>query len=602
MNVKRPAVRRTWDLEKLVAIKDFEARRLALADDLTKLATISSALSPQHSVESFKQFLLTLEDWRSRFAILASRLSLAEALDWKDADAARFNPEIHALGLRVAEFVRPLEQWLAGREVLGRERLDDANARRLFAAVPELEHHLWHERRAAEHLLSQAEEKIITHKDLNLETPLLELHQIRETEEEYQLCLPKRPLRRIKSQAKLMALTSDRRPPWRRAAYQALLATKRQFSHQSFLVYQAVVRDWADNAAWRHYPSAIAVRNFDNDLPDQVPAALLDAVWSERGVFQDFFRLKARRLGHKRLSRFDLYAPLEPARFAPEYSLPQAERLVLSAFDNFSPVFGAAARRIIESGHLDSHPSPRKQSGAFCAAIAPTVAPYVLLNYSDRARDVATLAHELGHGLHFDLASRLPASVQVASLPLAETASTLAEIILFEAMLAETTSPRARAVLLERRLADAYATILRQTGIVRFELEAHTLIKAGASEPDLSRRWLELNREHLSPAVTVPDLFRYEWSYIPHIFHTPFYCYAYSFGQLLALALYERYRASGPAFAAKIETVLAAGASIEPLTLLQSVDCPIESPDFWRSGYAPIRRWQKELNLIYDKG
>jgi oligoendopeptidase F len=230
--------------------------------------------------------------------------------------------------------------------------------------------------------------------------------------------------------------------------------------------------------------------------------------------------------------------------------------------------------------------------------ITPTITPYVLLNYTNKMRDVSTLAHELGHGVHSLYANKHSISTQHATLPLAETASTLGEMILFEKILSETKDPKLKKQLLSDKLADSYATVCRQNYIVKFEISAHDAIQKGIEENELSQMWLDNLKQQFGDSVEVDEMFRYEWAYIPHIIHTPFYCYAYNFGELLSMALYAKYKQEGESFVPKIEAILAAGGSQDPKEVLANVGIDMSSADFWQGSFELIRAWQKELETL----
>jgi len=336
------------------------------------------------------------------------------------------------------------------------------------------------------------------------------------------------------------------------------------------------------------------MRNFKNQVSDKSVEILMRVVAKNTGVFNDFFRYKAKKLGVEKLSRFDLYAPIDEAP-QKEVGYNEAVKLTLETFKQFNSGFFERAKKIIEENHIDSHPKTNKRSGAFCATVGPAITPYVMLNHTGRFRDVSTLAHELGHGIHSLYANGHYPSSQHAGLPLAETASTFGEMILFEKMLEEIKEKRIRENLLFEKIADSYATIMRQTYFVDFEIKAHEAIQKGASADGLSDLWLHTLREQFGESVSVDNIFGDEWSYIPHIVESPFYCYAYSFGELLSYALFSRYKSEGVSFIPKIEKILAAGGSEDPRQILKETGFDIESEEFWQAGFELIKGWSKRL-------
>ena len=244
--------------------------------------------------------------------------------------------------------------------------------------------------------------------------------------------------------------------------------------------------------------------------------------------------MESRVLGMDKLRRYDIYAPVSESDKT--YPFDWAASLVLDTFERFSPQMAAHARRVFDDRHLDSEVRKGKDSGAFCYGVLPGLSPWVLLNYTGKARDVATMAHELGHAVHASLAAESHSILTFHStLPLAETASVFSEQLLTDRLLAEEPDVGVRRDLLVHALDDAYATVTRQAYFVLFERQAHEMIAKGATADDLSDAYMENLREQFGDAVELSDEFKWEWISIPHIYRTPFYCYAYSFGQLLVL-------------------------------------------------------------------
>jgi oligoendopeptidase F len=363
-------------------------------------------------------------------------------------------------------------------------------------------------------------------------------------------------------------------------------------------IYIHLVRDWdSEQVKLRGIPSAIAVRNLANNIPDAVVETLLTVVAEQAPIFHRYFTLKAQWLGLPKLRRYDLYAPLSAASHPPiEYS--QAVAMVLDSLTHFSPEFGAQARRVFDENHIDAELRPAKRGGAFCASLLPGLTPWVLANYTGEPRDIATLAHELGHAIHAMQAAHHSVLTFHSALPLAETASVFAEMLLTDRLLAESTDPQQKRDLLVAAIDDAYATVLRQAYFVIFEKAAHQLIANGGSMDDLNALYLDNLRRQFGPALDLSDDFQYEWIAIPHIYHTPFYCYAYSFGQLLALSLYRQYKNEGEVFKPKLQKILAYGGSASPAHILGEAGINMADPAFWRGGFSVIAGMIAELESV----
>jgi oligoendopeptidase F len=384
----------------------------------------------------------------------------------------------------------------------------------------------------------------------------------------------------------------------REAAYRELhrvYATQAKVLGQ---MYVHRVQDWHnENVRLRGYASPIGVRNVSNDVPDQAVEALLDVVCESAGTFQRFFRLKASWLGHDRLRRFDLYAPIAPSTATVPYG--EAVPMVLDTFAGFSDELAAHARRVFDQRHIDAQLRRGKKGGAFCATVLPELTPWVLVNYSNRLRDVTTLAHELGHAVHSMMAAGHSVLTQHPSLPLAETASVFAEMLVIERLLEERKDdPLAQRELLAAAIDDLYATILRQAFFVRFELEAHDAIRRGAQLEELHDVYWRQLETQFGSSVELDPCFRREWVAIPHIYSTPFYCYAYSFGQLLVLALYQRYREEGAAFVPGYLELLAYGGAERPQKILERSGVDVTDAGFWRGGMAVVEEMIDRLERI----
>ena len=269
----------------------------------------------------------------------------------------------------------------------------------------------------------------------------------------------------------------------------------------------------------------------------------------------------------------------------------QQPKWCLDSFNEFEPKIGELARRVFEDDHLDSEVRKGKRDGAFCWSVTPEMTPWVLLNYQGRARDVATMAHELGHAIHSMLASHHSAFTFHSSLPLAETASTFGEMMLTDRLLAEEKDEDVRRDILFKQVDDAYATIMRQSYFALFEKEAHEMMVKNASVDEIAAAYMENLKEQFGDSVEMSDEFKWEWVSIPHIYHTPFYVYAYAFGQLLVFSLYQQFKAEGDSFKPKYLKILSAGGSKAPAKILAEAGIDIESAAFWQGGFDVVRGW-----------
>jgi oligoendopeptidase F len=474
---------------------------------------------------------------------------------------------------------------------------DDAAARLLPDAEsdPDYRHRLLDMRRLKPFTLDETSEQIINLKDADGISALVTVYSLLTNRLEFTLEVDGES--RTLTRGELMSHVYSPDPARRAAAYQELYRVFGADANVLAQIYLHRVRDWGSECLeLRGHASPIAVRNAANDIPDAAVDALLDVASENVGLFQRYFELKAGWLGVDKLRRYDLYAPL--AASDKEIPYARATELVLSTFRDFDARFGALAERVFTHDHVDAEIRPGKKGGAFCATVLPEQTPWVLLNYTAKVRDVATMAHELGHAVHSLLAADHSVLTQHACLPLAETASVFAEQLLTERLLKEESDPAVRREILAAQMDDIYATVMRQAYFTRFEIAAHRAIGEGEPVDTLDDLYFETLREQFGDSVELSDEFRREWVTIPHIYQTPFYCYAYSFGQLLVLALYRRYQEEGAAFVPGYLEMLAVGGSAPPVEVLAAAGVDPADPDFWRGGFDVVRGIVRELEAL----
>ena len=361
------------------------------------------------------------------------------------------------------------------------------------------------------------------------------------------------------------------------------------------LVMNTIVKDKAVEDKWRKFPTPAASRHLANFVEEETVAALAAAVRdSYPRLSHRYYRLKARWLGQDKLAHYDRNAPLPEAD---ERSVPwaEAERTVLDAYGRFSPRLADLGRQFFEKNWIDVPARPGKAGGAFAHPTVPSAHPYLLLNYQGRLRDVMTLAHELGHGVHQVLAAEQGALMCDTPLTLAETASVFGEQLTFRALLAQTTGQE-RKIMLARKVEDMLNTVVRQTAFYEFERRVHAARAAGElSVEDLDAHWLAVQTESLGDAFSFDDTYRHYWCYISHFIHAPFYVYAYAFGDCLVNALYAAYEAQPDGFADKYFAMLRAGGTLRHKELLAPFGLDATDPAFWSKGLDLVARFIDEL-------
>ncbi|MBB2204593.1 M3 family oligoendopeptidase [Gluconacetobacter takamatsuzukensis] len=362
------------------------------------------------------------------------------------------------------------------------------------------------------------------------------------------------------------------------------------------LITNTLAKDKAITDSLRHYPRPGSYRNRSNMVEDEVVDALVQAVTEDYPrLSHRYYAMKARWLGLEKLEHWDRNAPL-PA--ADERTIPwdEATRQVLAAYEGFDPRMGAVARRFFDNPWIDAPPVPGKASGAFAHPTVPSVHPYLLLNYHGRTRDVMTLAHELGHGVHQVLAAPHGYLMSGTPLTLAETASVFGEMLTFRALLDAETDPARRRLMLAAKVEDMLNTVVRQIAFYRFETLVHDERKSGELLPErIGAIWRQVQTESLGPAFNFTPDYDVYWTYVPHFIHSPFYVYAYAFGDCLVNALYGVFTSGHAGFQDKYLDMLRAGGTMRHRELLAPFGLDAADPGFWRKGLDVIAGFIDEL-------
>jgi oligoendopeptidase F len=365
------------------------------------------------------------------------------------------------------------------------------------------------------------------------------------------------------------------------------------------LITNTLAKDKEIEDRWRGFPRPISSRNLGNFVEDEVVDALIAAVRASYPTLSHrYYRLKARWLRVEALDFWDRNAPL-PGDDDRTIPWAEARETVLAAYRAFSPDLAAVGGRFFAGRWIDAPVRPGKATGAFAHPTVPSVHPYLLLNYQGRVRDVMTLAHELGHGVHQVLAGHQGYLMADTPLTLAETASVFGEMLTFRAVLAGETDPGRRKIMLAAKVEDMLNTVVRQIAFVGFEQRVHDERRDAELTPDrLGEIWLEVQRESLGPALRLDGVYRHYWSYIPHFIHTPFYVYAYAFGDCLVNSLYAVYEDAHQGFAERYLDLLRAGGSLRHRELLAPFGLDAADPSFWSKGLAVVARLIDELETI----
>jgi oligoendopeptidase F len=463
-------------------------------------------------------------------------------------------------------------------------KLDDAAADRLLKdpLLVKFRHYLKQKRAWRPHYLSEPEEKVLDEKSVTGRAAWVRFFD--ETLSALRFPFEHAGRSELLPLQQINAKLYDPERAVRRAAAAGWTKGLRDNARLLTYVFNNLVLDHRSDCELRHFDGPMAPRNLANEISPAVVEALMTAVERHQAMVQRYYRLKARLLGIDQLEDYDRYAPIQGE--LPTCPWETARRTVEESYAAFSPRAGEVIREFFDRSWIDAEVRPGKRSGAFSSSAVPSAHPYILMNYTDRLRDVMTLAHELGHGLHQYLSRQVGYLQCDTPLTTAEMASVFGEMLTFTRLQQVYPEPRTRLALLCSKIEDGFATVFRQVVLTRFEQALH---RARREQGELATEqindlWLAANRPMHGDVVKLTDGYGWWWMYIGHFIHAPFYCYAYAFGELLVLALVQKYRQEGPAFVPKYLELLSAGGSEAPHVLLGKLGVDVNDPGFWELG------------------
>jgi len=510
------------------------------------------------------------------------------------ADTAK--PEYQDLEQRVEQRSTEIRNLLLFFE-LEWLKIDDPVAQRLLACpvLKDYRHYLGSLRRYRPHTLAEAEERIINEKDNTGRNAFGRLFS--EVTSALTFQLEKDGKQEELNLSEILSLLHESDRGLRRRALETLYEGLAGHGQVLTFVYDTLLQDHLTMDRLRHYRDPMAQRHLANEIDGAAVKTLMDVVENNYSLAQDYFRLKAKLLQLPRLALYDQYAPV--GKEVKPFPYNQAQQAILDAFGAFDPKFRQIGAEFFAKNWIDAEIRKGKRGGAFCASPSPRLHPYILCNYDDNLRDVMTVAHELGHGLHGSLSRKQNYFNYDTPLTTAETASVFGEMLVFDYLLDRQTEPQAQIALLAGKIEDIFATVFRQNVLTRFEELAFSARKKKRLTPEaLGNLWLRANSRYYGDAVDIPEGYRWGWSYIPHFIHSRFYCYSYVFGQLLVLALYRMYKDEGKSFAPKYLALLEAGGSDSPETLLKPLGVDIHDAAFWQKGFEEMKGLVARLQAL----
>jgi oligoendopeptidase F len=564
------------DLERVMAMADAFAERYR-----DRVASLSAA-----------EMVMALQEMEAIYD-LSGRVSSYAFLNFSTDTA---DPVWSALVQRVTEHGAALQQKLIFFELEWRA-VDDASAEKLLADLEpgKYRHHLEAERRYIPYTLSEIEEQLLVEKSVTGSSAWSRFFT--KLTSALRFDFDGASL----TQSQILAKLYDPDRETRRKAADSVTAALRSRLMELTYIFNVIAADKALDDKRRGYPSWLSSRNLSNKTSDETVEALIQAVTARYDLVARHYTIKRRLLKLDELYDYDRYAPINLGVQERDYTWSEARDLVQAAYSAFSPRLGEIVSRFFNENWIHAALMPNKRGGAFCSSTVPSAHPYVLMNYTGKTRDVMTLAHELGHGVHGYLAAQAQGIIGMYTpLTTAEMASTFGEMLVFDEVMARETDPAARLALVAGKIEDSFATIFRQVSMNRFEDGLHTARRAEGelSSERISALWLETQRAMFGDSVTLREDYGLWWSYVPHFISTPGYVYAYAFGELLVLALFNLYRREGAAFEPKYLEVLAAGDSDYPENILAKVGVDLRDPSFWNEGLAALEKLVAQEEML----
>lgn len=584
-------VKKSWNKSDLLPkIGSFRYKILlkTLEKDIKFVEKYKNKLKPSISVSEFMKIIKVME----KISIASKRIGKYSFLwyseNTSDQKSKSFLSHIEQLLTDLGNRIMFFGLWF--------KKLDEKNAKRIINGAPkEYKYYLESMRKTRKYVLTEPEEKIINIKEITGIETVVKIYEIITNSFTYDL-----PIKKKKGLTRDQLATYVKSPSAkvRKEAFQKLYEVYSKHADVLNEIYRAKILDWKNEyLGLRKFKSPISVMNISNDVSDKSVEALLKVCRKNRKVFQDYFKLKSKICKVKKMQRYDLYVPYHVKD--QKFSYEESKKIVFDAYSKYSPKMAKLAKELVDKNHVNYEHRKGKRGGAYCVFGIPGVSiPYVLVNYDNRARDVFTMAHEFGHAVHDMLTHHHSVLTYDSPLVLAETASVFGEMLVAEKMMGEIKDKELKKSLLVMKLDDIYATVMRQSYFVMFEKKAHEMIAKGTDLDSLNKAYLENLKEQFGNSMKVNEEFKYEWISIPHIYETPFYCYSYAFGQLLVLALYEKYKKEGKKFVPKYLKLLSYGGSEKPAKVLKEVGIDIESEKFWQSGFDLIKDMVKELKSL----
>ncbi len=581
-----------WDLSDLYASSEDPN----LAKDKNEILNEADAFANKYkgkiaglNTAEFKEMLQEYEALQDKGGKIGSFAYLQWSTNTTNPDFGKLVQESNELGSELSQKLVFLDvEWM---------QVSDEDAQKLINA-PELAfytHYLESSRRYKNHVLKEEQEQILSAKGVTGRSAWVRFFDETLGQAKFELD------GKEYSEQEVLSKLHDGDRELRVRAHASLTKKFKELAHPLTYVFNTLLADKSTNDKLRKYPSWITSRNMANETDDATVDALVNAVTSHYPLVQRYYKLKAKLLGLDEMFDYDRYAPMMQNEATITWE--DARKMVMESYTEFHPEMGEITNKFFEKNWIDAAIKSGKRGGAYSASTVPSVHPYVFMNFDGKIRDVQTLAHELGHGVHQYL-SRQQGPLQAGTpLTTAETASVFGEMLVFQNLLKELSDPKEKLALIIGKIDDTIATVFRQISMNRFENAMHT---ARREEGELttdkfSELWMEQQKALYGDSITLTEEYGIWWSYIPHFLHTPGYVYAYAFGELLVLALYEEFTQNPDGFADRYMELLSAGGSEWPHDLVAKMGLDIRDPEFWNKGLSSFEKMINEAEQLANE-
>jgi oligoendopeptidase F len=569
-----------WNLNEIIEPEGINTLKKSLIGKVENFKNYRSKLNDETSIEILNEILILKEEMFILMSRISNYIYLKVVEDTSNIENNALQNEINQFTTELFNEILFFTIWF--------KNLDVKKANFFINNLNKYSYYLKSIRKTKDFVLNEDLEKVINLKDLSGNEQLVKLYDIITNRYIYDFKDEKISLEQLRTYTR--SFNRDDR----KLAYDLIL---NKYSDEEAIlgeIYHSIVLDWYnENINLRKYESPISVRNISNDVSDKSVNAMLSSVRKNVNIFHEYFKLKGKIMGYE-LDRFDIYADIKNE--IKNYDYDKSKKIVIDTYNQFSPEMCNLVNLVFNKEHVHSEMIKNKRSGAFCLTVNNNFAPYVMLNHNNSLECLFTMMHEMGHAIHSLLSNKHSNLVSHPSLPLAETASIFGEMLLSQEFLKNSDNEIKKTVLV-KLLDSEFASIIRQTYFTFFEIEAHNAIAKGASINDLNEIYFKLSKEKFG-SLHLDDKFKHEWKYVSHFFHSPFYCYAYAFANLLVLALYDFYLTEGDEFKQKYIKLLSKGGSDSPLNILNEIGINIEDESFWDKGFNVIKNQIEELKKL----